>query len=458
MRKKILLCIGLSFVLALTACNSETDDLSVPESISGTSDIESDPAPESSDQNSDPVPESSDPAQSGYVQYETILSQISLEKDVVPDIVRMPQIKLPSDNLECKELFRFYSPQYDTVIRGINPTETGFVISLSYDPNTLEKPDLPDIPYTYYLWFDRDGKELDHVAFDLNAADVRIPDRDYPENGFFITPVYNGISKALYFQDGTLQKSVQLPQCYRSDFSSDKSQFLCIDEKQKNLILYDFKNDTAATVLPVEKFGYDDPWRFEFVRIVTPELATVTLFEYDEKVLYEYYGRDKLRRHTYLLEFPTLNILQQLPDGSELTSLGDGNFLMTKQYDKNSRSVFRIKLENGKIVDMEETGHRFDNEPSQFHDRSNIILSPNKKVVLFRDWEIIDNKHYMSCYAASTDDLRRLWSCRVSLGTDVMERFGYMPAAITDDGVLYQFHFGYDKEDYFSVYRFRVNK
>ncbi len=455
MRKKILLYIGLCIVLALTACNGETDDLSVPESISGTSDINSDPAPKNSDQSGNLSPESSDPEQGGYVQDEAILSQISLEKNVIPDIVRMPQIKYASDNLECKELFRFRSPQFNTVIDGINITETGFVISLSYNPVT------PYIPYTHYLWFDRDGKELDHVAFDLNAADVRIPDRDYPENGFFITPFQSEIRKALYFQNGTLRKAVQLPQCYRSDyssFSSDKSQFLCIDGKQKNLILYDFKNDTAAMVLPVEKFGYDDPWRFEFVRIVTPELATVTLLEYDEKVMYEYHGVDKLRRHTYLLEFPTLNILQQLPDGSELTSLGDGNFLMTKQYDKNSRSVFRAKLENGKIVDMEETGHRFKNEPSQFHDRSNIILSPNKKVVLFRYWEDGDNDHYMTCYAASTDDMRQLWQCDVSLNTDGIDRISYMPAAITDDAVLYQFHFGYDNGEYYSVYRFGVNK
>lgn len=439
MCKKILLCISLcitaSFVL--TAC-SEKDDLS--ESISGTSDINSDqnsdPAQKNSDQSGGSSQESGDPAQNVYVQDEAVLKQISLKRDILAAL----DITHATEGLECEALFGVSS------IGGIDITETGFVISLSHYPMTSNES------YDHYLWFDRGGNELDHVGFDLNAANVQIPDRDYPEKGFFeTTSLLDGISKALYFQNGTLQKTVQLPKCRRSDFSPDNLKYLCIDEEKKNLILYDFETDTAATVLPVEDFGYDDAWVLDFVRVVTPELATVTLLELDENTASEYHGVENLR--TYLLELPTLKILQQLPDGSELTALDDGNFLMTKQVDK-IRRVSRAKLENGKLVETE-TDFTI-NETSQFFDRSNIILSPDKKVTLLRDW----THNEMKCRAVSVDDMRLLWECHIPGESNGLISGGYTSAAITDDAVLYMFGSdeAADNNGNYPLYRIGMNK
>ncbi len=418
MRKKILLCISLCMSFALTACSDETIDASVPIETTVYSEASTDPAPESGGQNSDPVLESSDPEQGGFVQDETVLAQIGLEKDDLSAL----DIQYATMGLECKALFAVPAPA-----RGIDITETGFVISLSHNPGT------PDVSYTHYLWFDRDGNELDHVGFDLNAADGRIPDRDYPEKGFFeTTSINDGISRALYFRNGTLQKTVQLPKCRRSDFSPDDLKYLCIDEERKNLILYDFETESAAAVLPVGEFGYDGAWVLDFVRVVTPGLATVTLLEFDENTASEYHGEENLR--TYLLEFPTLKILQQLPDGAELTALDDGNFLVTKQADK-IRRVSRAKLEGGKLVETE-TDFTI-NETSQFFDRANIILSPDKKVALLRDW--IDNQTTLRCRAVSTDDMQLLWECRVPGISNGLITGGYTLAAITDDAVLYMF-------------------
>lgn len=441
MRKKILLCIGLCAAFALTACSDETFDVSVPETTTIISETSTDPAPESGGQSTDPSQENNDTPKDDFVQDEAVLAQIGLEKDDLPAL----DIRYATEGLECKALFGVRTL---SKARGIDITETGFVISLSHNPGT------PDVPYTHYLWFDRDGNKLDHVGFDLNAADGRIPDRDYPDKGFFeTTSINDGISKALYFQNGTLQKTVQLPKCRRADYTPDNLKYLCIDEERKNLILYDFETETAASVLPAEEFGYDDAWVLDFVRVVTPGLATVTLLELDENTASEYHGEENLR--TYLLELPTLNILQQLPDGAELTALDSGNFLMTKQSDK-IRRVSRAKLEDGKLVETE-TDFTI-NETSQFFDQANIILSPDKKVALLRDW--IDNQTTLRCRAVSTDDMRLLWECRVPGVSNGLITGGYTPAAITDDAVFYMFGSdGFvDDNGKRPLYRIGVNK
>lgn len=446
MRKKLLLCISLCAVLALTACSGKTDDLSVPESISGTSDINSDQSGNSEQESGDISQENSDPAQNVDVQDEAVLKQVSLKRDVLAAL----DIKDATEGLECEALFGVPSRNDGNIlIDGLDITETGFVISLSYySPGSMPSPE----SYDHYLWFDRGGNELDHVGFDLYGANAQIPDRDYPNNGFFTaSSVLEGIVKALYFQNGTLQKTVQLPRCRRADFSPDHLKYLCIDMDRKNLILYDFETETAATVLPVEEFGYDDAWVLDFVRVVTPELATVTLLELDENTASEYHGDENLR--TYLLELPTLKILQQLPDGAELTALDGGNFLMTKQTDK-IRRVSHAKLEDGKLVETE-TDFTI-NETSQFFDRSNIILSPDKKVVLLRDWLHND----MRCRAVSVEDMQLLWECDIPGESNGLISGGYTSAAITDDAVFYMFGEDHPVELYgnYPLYRIGMNK
>lgn len=440
MRKSKLFCISLCIaaVLTLTACKGGERQQSEPGSDSQTANTNS----ESTQGNSKTPDTSSDTIHNDYVMDEAILNQISLEKNGLTELELMGA----SEGLECLTLFNLRSSDgRDVWLRQIDITETGFVISLSHTPKTS------DSPYYHYFWLDRQGKESDHVCFDLKD---KIPDRDYPENGFFKTTSEDGIIEARYYTDGKLQKAVQLPECRRASFTPDKSQYLYIDEERKNLTLYNPETKFAVSALSVKDFGFEDPWVMDFVNVVTPKLATVTLLEYDADNVSEYYGNENLR--TFLLELPTLRIIQQLPDGSELMALDDENFLMTKQ-ENQDRRISRAKAEDGKLTETE-TDFVIHNT-TQFFNSANITLSPEKKIMLIRDWETNFNNGgaYMRCQTVALDTMQLLWEIKIP-GEGYFQPEFYTPAAITDDAVLYMFGDSLNSGDDKPLYRVGVKK
>ncbi|MGN0679034.1 MAG: hypothetical protein ACI4JS_05155 [Oscillospiraceae bacterium] len=440
MRKRKLFCISLCIVavLTLTACKGGERLPSESESDLQSTNTNS----ESTQENSNTPDTSSNTNQNDYVMDKAILNQISLEKDGLTELELMGA----SEGVECLTLFNLRSSDgRDVWLRELDITETGFVISLSHTPKTS------DSPYYHYFWLDRQGNESDHVCFDLKDT---IPDRDYPEKGFFKTTSEDGTIEARYYTDGKLQKSIQLPECRRASFTPDKSQYLCIDKERKNLTLYGPETKSAVSVLSVKDFDLEEPWVMDFVNVVTPKLATVTLLEYDADKVTDYHGDENLR--TFLLELPTLRIIQQLPDGSELMVLDDENFLMTKQ-ENQDRRISRAKAEDGKLTETE-TDFVIHNT-TQFFNSANITLSPEKKIMLIRNWETnFDNGGaYMRCQAVSLDNLQSLWEIKIT-GEGYFQPDFYTPAAITDDAVLYLFGDSLNSGDDKPLYRVGMKK
>lgn len=418
-----LLCVLMMGILLIAKLQS-----SLPV-ISGSSDpTTSDDSSNESDSNSsnsdssDSSDENSDPEQ------DDVLDRISLMTGDLPD----PDLLNATAGLECKTLLTV-QPQNYLSIRGIYLAGSCPVIWAS--DNT---------PNYHYFWIDPDGNELDHVAFDVyNSRKEVIPNRDYPGTGVFGPFEVDGIREVRYYQNGKLQKAVQIPKGYRSDFTPDQSQYIYIDDERKDLTLYDLKTGSDIKALSVGDLGYGDSWVMAFVNIVTPKLATVTLFDYDTNSASEWQGGETL--HTFLLELPTLNIIQRLPDSAELMALDDENFLMTKQAGE-VRRISRAKLENGKLIETET--EFIINETSQYFNFSNIILSSDKKVALIRDWDY----NVMRCRAVSTDTMQLIWEFRLSGGETIPTGF-YTPAAITDDAVLYLFGDTLNSDDDQPLYR-----
>lgn len=365
----------------------------------------SDNSDDSSDQSSDPIPQE-------------ILDRISLGKDDLPK----PELLNATDGLECETLLTV-RPQDYLSIRGIYLKGTDPVIWASDNTRNY-----------HYFWIDSDGNELDHVAFDVyNSHKEVLPDRDYPGTGIFgpfdVDGTADGRWEVRYYQNGKLQRAIQIPKGYKSDFMPDQSQYLYIDNDRKNLILYDLKTETVIKSLSVDDFDYGNSWVMAFVNIVTPKLATVTLFDYDTSSASEWHGDETL--HTFLLELPTLDIIQRLPDSTELMALDDENFLMTKQ-EGNVRRVSRAKLENGKLTETE-TAFTV-NENSQYFNFINIILSPRKKVAFIQDFDY----NVIRCRAVSTDTMQLIWECKLPGGSAIPPGI-HLLAAVTDDAVLYLF-------------------
>ncbi len=425
MRKKALFHIGLCIVtaFALTACNGEKEKLSEPEKSEQSS------VPAQS--GSDPTQENSAPAQDDYVMDDAILDRIRLVKDPLSQL----DLLKATEGLECKTVLAVQSSAGDHSIGGIYIIETGLAMWMS------------DYPNYHYFWIDRDGNELDHVGFDFVDRKDRIPDRDYPGTGIF-NPSSTYGSGLYYYQNGRLKKNVTLPQCHRSDLIQENSQYLYIDPERENLTLYDIEKESAIKTLSAESFGLGNSWVIDFVHAVTPNLATVTLLEYDENNAIEYNGSQNFR--TFLLELPTLRTVQKLPDGTELIALDDNNFIMTEQEGK-IRIVSLAKLDGEKLTETK-TDLTI-SEVSQFFNSANIILSPNKKVALLRDW-VNDGGSYLRCRAISTDSMQVLWEFRASSESGIL--LGYPPAAITDDAVLYMFNEPGDNSDRL-LYRVGVN-
>lgn len=379
--------------------------ISSTESGSGDPVISDNRSDDSSSSSSDP--ETSEPEQDDYILDEAILNEMRLNKDDLPDLVLLGD----TEGLEYKTLFKVTNGE---PVNKLWLTETGPAIWFSKYPNY------------HYFWIDSDGNELDHVGFNFYDQRDRIPDINYPGSDVFVSD-----GEVLYYSGGKLQKTVQLPQSHRASFSADHLQYLYIDPKRNKLTLYDLETGSAVKELSVKDLGFSEPWVLDFVNVVTPKLATVTLLEFDENMASEYQGNENFR--TFLLELPTLNIIQQLPDGAELTALNDETFLMTKQED-TVRRVSRAWLENGRLVEAET--EFIINEKSLYFAPANIILSPEKRVALLLDWA--QGGSYMRCRAVSTDTMQVLWEAHIS-GENGTVSLGYPCSAITDDAVMYFF-------------------
>lgn len=427
--KKITTIIAvLAIAASLTACsenNSPTESIpgnssAAQSSSSLNSSGQSNDAAQSSQQSSSDA-SGSDPANDDYVMDKDILNKVILIKDGLPEFKPL----YTTTGLNCKTLLGVHS---DASVGGVYCTKDGAAIWLS---------DLPDY---HYIWIDAEGNELDRVGFNFADKKDTIPDRDYPGTGIF-KPSSDYGNGAYYYQSGKLQKNVTLPQCHRADLIQEKSQYLYIDPEQKNLTLYDLENESAVKTLSAENLGLEgNSWVFDFVHAVTPNLATVTLIEYDANKTGEYNGSENFR--TFLLELPTLKTVQKLPDATELIALDDSNFIMTKR-EGDIRTVSLAKLD-GETLTETKTNLTI-NEVSQFFNSSNIVLSPNKKVALLRDWVNEKDGSSLRCRAVSTDSMQVLWEFRASSESEIS--VGYPAAAITDDAVLYMFNQPADSSD-----------
>lgn len=393
---------------------------------SGSSDpvISDDSSDSSSSSSSDP--ETSDPEQDDYILDENILNEMSLSKDELPKL----ELLGDTEGLEYTTLAAIRTPNGDPSVRGLCLTETGPAIWLSNYPNY------------HYFWIDNDGNELDHVGFNFYEQKDRIPNINYPGSDVFVLD-----GEVLYYSGGRLKKTVQLPQSHRASFSPDNLQYLYIDPERNKLELYFPETESfavkgmsvkdlgytepesAVNELSVQDLGFSEPWVFDFVNVVTPKLATVTLLECDENMASEYQGNENFR--TLLLELPTLNVIQQLPDGAELTALGDDVFLMTKQEGGVRRISGATLSHSGKLNEID--SDVFLNEKSPYYASSNIILSPNKLTALLID---DGDKSDLRFRAVSVENqLQVLWEAHISAET--IGTPGYPYAAITDDAVMY---------------------
>ncbi len=437
--KKITAIIAVLAVAAsLTACRERGTPSEIIPGNSSTSQNSSNS--ESPDQSSDATQPSaqdssdnpgSNPAQDDYVMDKDILSEVTLIKDGLPEFEPL----YATDGVNCKTLLGIPNSDGGAAVYG---TKTGVAIRLSQYPNY------------HYIWIDADGKELDRAVFNFVDENYSTPDRDYPGTEIFV-PSWAYGSSVYYYRDNKLQKNVALPKCHRADLIHENSQYLYIASDRESLTLYDLEKESAIKTIFAKSFGLGDSWVIDFVHAVTPDLATVTLLEFDPDKAGEYTGNENFR--TFLLELPTLETVQKLPDATELTALDDNNFIMTKKEGK-IRTVSLAKLDGEKLTEIK-TDFTI-SEVSQFFNSSNIVLSPNKKVALLRDWVNEKPKlgSSMRCRAVSTNTMKVLWEVHASSESGIS--IGYPSAVVTDDAVLYMFNSPTDGSDRL-LYRVSAN-
>lgn len=393
--------------------SGSSDPLTSDESSSSSSGSDSS---ETSDQSSDPIKEEQDPA---------ILAQIRLEKNDL----QKPEILNATEGLECDALF---------AVRGLNPniwindfclTETGLSISM----------------YGYYNHFfrtDRNGNELDHVAFSIFEKDPKIPDRDYPGTGLFDFSLGEMV---WYSPNGNFQDPKVLPEYSRYlEFNSDLSQFLYIDGRDSGIGLYDIGLQSDIASLSAENIGFDyNSWIK--IHMLTPKLAAVTMFQDNQRPddpPDKDYSDTPAR--TFLLELPTLTVIQQLPDNADIIALNDDNFLIAK-LEGGIRRITRARFADGRLTETEtETGLSVNCEKESVFEKYTqyYVLSPDKKVLLLRDYDCEDPKvpsfSRTTFRAFSTDDMQLLWEFELPPGYE-RPMGAYTPAVISDDAQLYLF-------------------
>lgn len=355
--------------------------------------------------------ESSDNSSDIDIIDEEALSNTYLQSDDLPGY----DLPFVSGEVTCEPVLAVRPNDSYLNIYDLYTSDTGLVIC-THDASMNE----------HYFWVDRDGNELDHIVFDHEEMGDVIPDRDYPEGGAFRVPLEDGGNEIRFYQNGKLQKTVKLPYGHRSRLSDDKTKYLYINDEMDKLTLFDVEAEIDAASRTVADFGLDSPWTVQLVNVITPKLAAVTLIYVDEP--HGFSGDEEVR--TFLIGLPTLDIIQRLPDGAKLTALDNENFVMTK---RDSKEIVRAVLENGELIEKERiTSISPSSDAAKYFGYGNILLSPNKKVMLIREWE----GSILRCRALSTDTMELLWEARLR-GEDWLPTGFYTSAVITDDAEFY---------------------
>lgn len=364
---------------------------------------------------------------SADVDYEEMLSNARLRYDNLSDF-DLPYV---SGDVTCETVLAARAEYEHVDVSELYATDRGLVISV-FDHH-LNK---------HYFSVDRDGNELDHAAYEYYLMNDNIPEFDYPEGDAFTFPLIDSGYELRFYQNGKLQKAVKLPSASRSSLSEDKTKYLYINDERDTLTLFDVDAEIDVATRTVESFGLDAPWTIQLVNMLTPKLAAVTLIYVDAP--HGFSGEEEVR--TFLISLPTLDVVQRLPDGATLRALDDNTFIMTK---RDSREIVRAVLENGELIEKERiSAISQGSDAAQYYNTGNILLSPNKKVMLIREWDGGD----LRCRAFSTDNMQLLWEARLR-GEDWLPTGFYTSAAITDDAEFYIFGDSLISKDDKPLYR-----
>lgn len=408
MKKQLTALLATAVLLAgLTGCSREGENISSENNISDSLSESSDSGSLSST--------NSEIKRDDYIPDSTIINQVKLNYDTLSAV----ELENATNGLKCETLFSVQADSSDLNVRGLYADKTDVVLWVSNSPD-----------YNYF-WLDNNGKELQHIGFDFDQKDV-IPDYNYPDDGVF--KANDGVR---YYQNGRLQKTVQLPECHRGDFTSDYSQYLYINKDYQTLTLYSLDTETSLGTLVRNNENY----RMDFVDIITDKLAAVIMLNTSDIEGSEYNGEEKFR--TLLVELPTMKVIQELPYGAHFIALNDGKYLMTRHNDDVQR-VSCVTTSNGEFIETQ-SAITIDEAFGYFHS-NHFILSPDKKTLLLRyNGKYNENGvSYMQCKAISTDTMQVLWECQ--LPSTISGGF-YTPAVITDNAVAYISGFSFDDKN-----------
>lgn len=327
------------------------------------------------------------------------------------DNLHDPTILNSTNGLECKTLLYLRSPAAKASISGIYVNES--------EPCILAKSS----DRAYFFDLSKDGSSKGRDLRYSSTLDHLIKNNAYSDNTVFSST--KNYEEFEFYDTETLQMISGLRTCHCADILPDEKKYLYIDRERGNLILYNMATDYNTTARTASSFTLGTAWVLDNVNAVSPELATVRLLKRDPDNASEYTGNEEFR--TFLLDLRTLDIIQKLPDDSEVMALDNENFLVAERISKgltNERRIYRAKLRDGVLVDMGE-------DPIYCEYSADVLMSPNKKVAVIRETQ----NGKIHCTAVSTDDLSTIWEIRFS---DEGFITGLArPAAVTDDAVLY---------------------
>lgn len=354
----------------------------------------------------------SDPITSTTISDPGDMNELYIDREDLRD----PTVISSTSSLECKTLFYLREAgEYGSPgLRNIFVRGDGICV--------LVKSSLTDNDHLFMLDKDGSASGVRHLRFDGStydlSKDLRVNDnRVFTASHNFSEFGFNGAKTREMLSDLPDHKS----SIQGFDIMTDECLYLYIDPEREKLTLYNMETKTDIASILASDFDLGDSWVIDLVNVVSPELATVTLLNYDPNKASGYTGNENFR--TYLVELPTLNIIQQLADDTEIMALDDENFLVAERA-LSGRRIYRAALENGKLF---ETGEYFVNCDYN----ANVLLSPNKKVAVIRE---NTGAYNMRCTAVYADTLEQIWS--IEFSDDFITGFT-KPAAVTDDAVLY---------------------
>lgn len=364
------------------------------------------PPYESADPSADSLDKSGSYSESSDSTKYEIQNTIKFEQDglITPTIINS------IGDVECKPLLRLTSDKNDASILRIFTKDDGFVIFTECSGN----------PRLFN--FDRDGNShgIGSLTWDMKINGIMY--NLYSDSRFFfVTETYDKFASVF-----NSYKMTDLPECHSGEPLFDEMKYLYIDKDRENLILYNIETNYNTASVSATYFNLGTVWILDRVNAVSPGLATVTLIKSYGSGDSVNIGNEEYR--TFLLELPTMKVIGQLPVNSEVIALDEENFLIATK-ENSSFKISRAVLQDGKLV---ESG----TDPVTKNYHPNIVLSPNKKIMLIREWMQDDNfNDYMKCTAISTDDMQTIWE--IGLEDSELKAGSYEPAAITDDAVLY---------------------